>query len=148
MKQISTDIFLYYTIKGEGAVKLKDSNQPFKKSIMASPGNYTLISSLSKSLLVNRSPLFDNYFSSPTIINGRIYYWPIKQIDSTGKIKVYAAEFDPRSNKCVKYFVMDDILETDDSGYLPLPYMENDTIYFEATTNKKMKFSKDFKPYN
>jgi hypothetical protein len=148
INHIQGDQFLYYTINGEGPAKNEDANPKYKKSIMASLGNYTIISNAKKELLTNMTPDFDDYFSSPSAINGNIYYWQIKKIDSSGQIKVSAAEFDPITKQTKSLFLMNDYLETDDSGYFPQPYSNKDTIYFNAGKDKIIKFSKDFKSYN
>jgi hypothetical protein len=147
INQIEGDRFLYHTILGEGIATHDDANSKYKKSIMASLGNYTIITNSTKELLNKLTPDFDDYYSSPSVINHRVYYWEIKKLDTTGRIKVSAAEFDPIKKTTKSHFIMDDVLETDDNGYYPMPYLKNDTIYFDAG-KKILKVSKDFKLYN
>ncbi|HEY4325790.1 MAG TPA: hypothetical protein VGN20_17480 [Mucilaginibacter sp.] len=148
IKQIDDNKFIYQTISGNGPASKEDANPKYKKSISASLGDYTIFSNGKKELLNTLTPDFDDYFSSPAIINQHIFYWKIKRIDSTGKIAVSAAEFDPITRKTRSFYLLEDYLETDDDGYFPRPYIKNDTIYFDAGKNKLMRFSKDFKIYN
>lgn len=148
VKQIYGDKFLYYKIRGGGPASKGDSNPQYKKSINASPDHYIIVADNRNELLNNLTPDFDDYFSSPAIVDHRIYYWRIKKIDSADHIRVSAAEYDPATKKTYDHFIMNDILETDDGGYFPQPYSKNDTIYFMAGDDKLKKFSKDFKPYN
>lgn len=148
LSQVQDDLYLYYTVKGYGVAKSEDANPQYKKSIMANLGDYTLINNDKKELLNKLTPDFDDYFSSPSVVSNKICYWQIKKLDSTGKIKVSAAMFDPQGLKTLSHYIMDDFLETDDSGYYPQPYTKNDTIYFNAGKDKLMKFSKTFQSYN
>jgi len=148
IQQVKDDQYLYYTIKGRGSANKEDANSNYKNSIMASLGDYTLITNEKKDYLKNIAPDFDSYFSSPAAINGAVYYWQIKRKDSSGNVSVSAAEYNPSTKQTVNYYIGPDILDTDDSGYFPLPYIKDDTIYFDAGKNKVKKFSKDFKAYN
>ena len=148
INQVQGDQYLYYTIKGRGPANKEDANPNYKKSIMALLGDYTLINNEKKEYLKNLAPDFDGYFSSPAAINGAVYYWQIKRKDSLGSVSVSAAEYNPSTKQTVNYYIGPDILDTDDSGYFPLPYIKDDTIYFDAGKNKVKKFSKDFKAYN
>jgi hypothetical protein len=148
IKRIDDVRYIYHTVIGDGLVGKGDANPKYKKSIMANLGSYTVVRKDKKELLNKLTRYFDDYYSSPSVINHRIYYWQIKKIDTNGKIRVSAAEYDFTTKRTNDQFIMNDILETDDSGYFPSPYQKNDTIYFDAGKNKLMKYSKDFKRYN
>lgn len=149
MQRIDDNSFLYWTITDTGPLpKDVSRNQQYKNNISGSFGKYVLISGDKKQELVTMAIDFDNYFSSPGIINGKIYYWQIKQQKPNDLNKIFAAEYNPTSHSTKAYYLFDDDMGTDDVGYFPNPYLKNDTIYFDAGKYKLMKFSKTFQSYN
>ena len=147
MNPLSDNKYLYYTIRGMGPAKNGDGDSRYKTSIMAAPVGYKIVKGDQTILFNKLTPDFDDWFSSPAIINKKVYYWQIRRIDSMGSVRVSAAEFDPKSQTTRSHYLLTDTLETDDQGYFPLPILNKDTIYFHAD-KKLMKFSKNFESYN
>ncbi|HAL80939.1 MAG TPA: hypothetical protein DCO83_00880 [Mucilaginibacter sp.] len=143
IKPISKGFYLYCVLN-----RSNDPEGESEHALSLDIGRYLMIINNSKVALKNLSEKFDDYFSSPEVINHKIYYWQINPKDSTGKVGISAAEYDPAKKTTKSHFIMDGVLDTDDSDYFPLPYTKNDTIYFDAGKDKLMKFSKDFKSYN
>lgn len=144
VQDLGDQTYLYHTLKDATEPGEKQS----KEDLILDVKKYLLITNNHKSTLKELIPDFDDYFSSPAVINLRIYYWQIKKIDTAGKYKILAAEYSPLKKETKNYYLKDDYIETDDSGYFPQPYSKNDTIYFDAGKDKLTKFSKDFKRYN
>ena len=144
MKELGNKTYFYHKLEHEIGSTEDDS----KKTLMLQEGNFFLITSNKKTAFNNLTSSFDDYFSSPNVINQKIYFWKLDKIDTVGTLKVSATEFDPFTRKTKSYFLLNDVLETDDSNNFPLPYIKNDTIYFDAGKDKLMKFSNDFKAYN
>ena len=148
IQKIANDTYLYLTITGTGPLEKGISGKSsYKNSIMGSFGNYFIVRNGEKKQLNNLVQDFDDYFSSPYVIGNKIYFWQLKTLDKNGKKKISAAEYNPITKTLKSYYIKDDYLETDDSGYFPYPYSKNDTIYFDAGEAKLMKYSKEFKPY-
>ena len=148
MNRIDSGMYLYNQIIGRGPTPKDEANSDYRESISASWGDYILFKSGKKEHLNKLTQDFDDYFSSPSVLDGKICYWQIKKLDSTGSIKVSAAQFDPVTHTTISHYLLNDVLETDDSGYFSQPYQKNDTIYFDAGKDKLMKFSKAFQSYN
>ncbi len=147
MNRIDSSVYLYSIIVGLGPADKGIADPKYKKSINAAWGKYMIVENGKKEQLNKLTPGVDDYFSSPSIIANKIYYWQIKRLDSVGGISVSAAVFNPKTNKTISHYLQNDVLDTDDSGHFQLPYLKNDTIYFEAL-GKLMKFSKELKAYN
>jgi len=147
VKSISPNRFLYLTVEGYGQAKREDSNPKYKKSIYGSEKSYVILSGEKKTRISDINREFDDYFSSPQVINNKIYFWAIKKLDSSGRIQVSAAQFDPNSNSTENHYLMNDILETDDGGYYPPPILKKDTICFVFSKKKQWKFSPSFNLY-
>lgn len=149
LQKIKDNSFLYWKITDTGPLPKDISpNQQYKNNISGSFGEYILISSDKKQELATIAIDFDNYFSSPTAINGKIYYWQIKQQKPAESNKIYAAQYNPIDHSTKAYYLFDDDIGTDEVGYFPNPYQKNDIIYFDAGKDKLMKFSKTFQSYN
>ncbi len=149
IKEIDTDDYLYFTISNTGPLdKGMSPKAGYKNSISGSLGNYIIVINGKKQYLNKLIRDFDDYFSSPSVIDHKIYFWQLKKLDKDGKISVSAAEYNPVSKSLKSSYIKNDIIETDDSGYFPYPYLKEDTLYFDAGKDKLMKFSKDFKAYN
>jgi len=155
--ELTDTIDMQYGIKSLGGRvylfhKLKHETDPVEKEtkglLCLEEDKYIIAMNKMKYPLDSLARSFDDYYSSPEVIKGKIYFWQLEKIDSAGKIRVSAAEFNPIAKTTATYYLFNDYLETDDSGYFPLPYLKNDTVYFDGGKNKLNKFSKDFKRYN
>jgi len=144
MKELGNKTYFYHKLEQE----IGSTEYDFKRTLMLQEGNFFLITNDKKTAFNNLTSGFDDYFSSPSVINRKIYFWSLDKIDTVGTLKVSATEFDPFTRKAKSYFLLNDILETDDSNHFSLPYIKNDTIYFVAGKDKLMKFSKTFQSYN
>lgn len=118
------------------------------KIIKGDIGSYFMVANGAKKKLNALLPDLDEYFSSPWVINGKIYYWQIKTVNPDSAKVISAAEYDPAKKSVKNHFVKKDYIESDDPGYFPNPYLKKDTIYFYFGENEQKKFSTDFKPYN
>lgn len=149
IQKIGNDSFLFFTVIETSPLdKTASSKAGYKNAISGSFGKYVLMSDEKKQLLSTLTSDFDDEFSSPGVINGKIYFWQIKKQKASELNKISAAEYDPISHSTKSHYLFDDDLGTDDIGYFPNPYLKNDTIYFVAGKDKTFKFSKDFKSYN
>ncbi|WPV01035.1 hypothetical protein SNE26_04555 [Mucilaginibacter sp. cycad4] len=149
IQKIGDDSYLYLTLTDTKPINnTSTKGEGRKKSISGSLGKYVVTVNGNKQLLSTLVPDFNDYFSSPSVINGNIFYWQIKQKDTTGNNRVSAAKFNPVTKKTNAYYLVDDYIETDDANYFAAPYLKNDTIYFNGENNKLRKFTKDLKPYN
>jgi hypothetical protein len=146
IQKIGGDSYLYLTLTDTKPINDKSTKRV--GGISGSLGNYIVVVNGNKHLLSTLVPDFNDYFSSPSVINGNIYYWQIKKIDTTGNNRISAAKYDPIIKKTENYYLVDDYIETDDANYFAAPYFKNDTIYFDGENNKLKKFTKDLKPYN
>ena len=144
MKKLGNKTYFYHKLERE----LGSTEYESKKTLMLQEGNFFLITNNKKTAFNNLTSSFDDYFSSPNVINQKIYFWKLDKIDTIGTLKVSATEFDPFTRKIKSYFLLNDTLETDDSNHFPSPYFKNDTIYFDAGKDKLIKFSKTFQSYN
>jgi len=154
-KEVIDTIDLYYGIKELGHQtyfyhKLNHEIDPTEKDskgfLTLQEGNYFLITNNNKTSFTSLASDFDDYFSAPNVINRKIYFWKLEKIDTVGTLRVSATEFDPLTNKTKSYFLLNDVLETDDSNYFQLPYPEKDNIVFTIDGKKKWKFSSEFNP--
>jgi hypothetical protein len=123
-------------------------NTDCKKIIKGDIGNYFVIKNGAKQKLNTLVSDFSDYFSSPWVLNGKIYFWQIKTINRDSASVVSAAEYNPATKTLNTHFIKNDFIETDDPGYFTSPFLKNDTIYFYFGENESKKFSADFKPYN
>ncbi len=112
------------------------------------PDKYFIISVGVKTPLQSLTSNFDDYFSSPWVINKKVYYWDIETTHPDSARRVSAAEFDPDKKNISSLYIQNDFVDTDDSNYFGYPFLKNDTIYFYFGENGVKKFSPDFKPYN
>jgi len=89
---------------------------------------------------------FDNYFSSPQAIDGKIYFWQLIPKDKNSTMKVFAAQFDPSSNTTKSHYLLDDALDTDDSGHYAAPYknQRGDSILFRLNVSQEWRFTSSF----
>ena len=149
IQKLGNDNFLYFTITDTSPIdKRMSSNVGYKNAISGSFGKYILMSGGKKQPLATLTSDFYDEFSSPRVIEGKIYFWQIKKQQSSDLNKISSAEYDPISHSTQSHYLFDDDMGTDDIGYFPDPYLKNDTIYFNSGNDRVIKFSKDFKSYN
>lgn len=119
----------------------------FKKdTIYGSSDDYILLENDIKTPINTITKDFDDYFSSPSFIENKIYFWGMKLSDSTKYIyKVYASELDLISKKSKHHLIFEDEIATDNKGYFPAPSLKNNKIVFQFDENQKWYFSKEFK---
>ena len=143
------DKYLYLKITRNADLdKLLSPMPGNKKTLGASEQGYLLIDHGKKQNMINIALGFDSYFSSPSVINDKIYYWQLIRGHAAKAYKVSAAEYNPLTKALKSYYIEDNPIDTDDNGYFRSPYLKNDTIYFEGGYGKVKKFATDFKPYN
>jgi hypothetical protein len=83
-------------------------------------------------LLTSFLPHFDDYFSSPAILDGLLYYWGMEQKGVIGKYKLHAIRYDALSRRIDSRFLFEAELATDYSGYLGRPTAQAGMILFET----------------
>jgi len=145
MKTLDDHLYMYQSVRSsppDPGIKME------KKYLWGNVGDYIVIDNGQKTQLSKLLSDFDRNFSSPTVINKKVYYWHLNSVDSLGALKVSAAQFDPISKQTKRYYLFNDTLQTDNTGYFAAPYIKHDTLYFENEKGNIKKFSKDFKPYN
>jgi len=145
MKELADNVYLYQNIRSTAplsGMKLKHNE------LWANTADYLIIDDGHKTPLSKMLFDFDNYFSSPSIIGKKLYYWHLNKADSLGTFKVSAAQFNPVTKQTKRFYLFNDALGTDDSGYFCPPYVKNDTVYFSGGNGQIKKFTKGFEPYN
>ena len=104
-----------------------------------------------------RSPLrkylryFDDWFSSPTIIQGRLFYWGLRRMKGLDSLSIYAMRYDFSQRKLVSCLLFTDVLETDNPGFFYQPQQDKKGFLFQYeygrwfldTTFTQKKFLKD-----
>lgn len=144
-QKVDNERYMYLTIEGNSALTPEYSDPKYKKSIAANLGNYVIIDKSSFKIKVDSLAPDFGWFANPSIINGRIYYWQVKQESKKGNNFVSAAEFDPTTQKTKKQFLFKDYIETDASNYFEQPSFKNGVVVFNGFGEKEYKFSPDFK---
>ena len=140
IKELGPQIYFYHKLNHEINPGEKDS----RGFLALVDGSFILVANNNKASFSSLASNFDDYFSSPSVINQKIYFWKLEKIDTVGTLKVSATEFDPLTRQTKSHFLLNDVLETDDSGYFPSPYFEKDSIIFSLDEKKKWKFSTAF----
>ena len=146
--KMDKNFYLYQKLTHANSDDDNDKNTADDHSLWLNYGDYHLVKDGKIRGLSKLAPGFDSYFSSPNVINKKIYYWQLKKQASTELYNILAREFDPLTGKSESKFLFVDGVETDDAGYFANPYLKNDTIYFAVTDKQQYKFSPSFKPYN
>ena len=61
-------------------------------------------------------------------------------------MKVFAAQFDPATAKIKSHYLLDDDLDTDDSGHYTAPYknQKGDSILFNLNVTQTWRFTSAF----
>ena len=149
IQKIDDDSYLYLTVTGTGVLEANASGKAgYKKQISGLLGDYVITIGNKKQKLSTLTTDFNDYFSSPSVINGKIYFWQIKKIGTDGNNTIAAAVYDPTTKQTISHYIKDDFIETDNAGYFAAPYIKKDTIYFDGENDKLKKFDKDLKSYN
>jgi hypothetical protein len=145
MKKIKSGLYLYQKLSHERGSSIKDTIG----LLAMDTDKYFLITGDTKKEFNTMSPNFDDYFSSPNVINSKVYYWALDRSDTVGNkpYKISAVQYDPVDKKSRTEFLFADYLETDNSGHFANPYIKKDTIYFYQTDKNVWKLSPDFNLY-
>jgi hypothetical protein len=84
-----------------------------------------------KSLLRKSLSFFDDWFSSPSIINGRIYYWGLKHQNNSDSLSIYAMRYNFLNGKTESLILFTDLLETDNPGFFYPPILDKRGYRFQ-----------------
>jgi len=106
-----------------------------------------MITANKKQNLSSLAKNFNDFFSSPQVINNLVCFWQLRKSADGKRVNYSAAVYNPGNGQTISYPIHNDALETDESGYLSPPYLQNDTIYFDLGQHL-IKLSPNFKPYN
>ncbi len=96
--------------------------------------SYILFKSGEKMFLKNMLENFDDWFSSPAVINGYFLYWGIKRENKSKYMTVYAMRFDLNRNRTDSIFLYSDFIKTDDPGYFYRPVEDFGGYRFESAS--------------
>jgi hypothetical protein len=141
IQKVDSGKYLYLVITGA-------KNNIKEGQVTAAESDYILLELDNKQKLISLTSNFDNYFSQPSIIDHKIYFWQINRPDNTSPAKVSAAMYDPVTSKTISYYIEDNPMDFDDPGYFGIPYEKSDTIFFEDGQRRMVKLSKDLKRFN
>jgi len=149
MHRVAEDRYLYLTLTADEPIReSRNKNGTIKRILVGTFGNYVVNTNGKKQSLEDLTNGFDDNFSSPFVINDKIYFWQINRKSSTIR-KIFAAEYDPKTGVTKNSYLLKDKIGAEGAEYLRGPYLTKDTIYFDFSDEKKYKFSsKDFKRYN
>ncbi|MXV15141.1 hypothetical protein [Hufsiella ginkgonis] len=116
-------------------------------TMIASHGTYLLLDAQNKATkLSSVAENLNDYFSSPAVINDKLYYWQLLSRGEHGPFDVHAAEFDIATRKTTSRFLMKNDAGTDYSGYFSTPYLENNQVIFAFDEKQTWKFNSGFNP--
>ena len=141
MRKLNNGSYFYLKLIHAGEASLKDKDG----FLVLTRDKYLLINGTTKTEFNSMVPSFDDYFSSPGVINKLVCFWQLEKLDSVGALKVSAAEYNPLTRKTQLHFLLNDTLETDNSNYFCQPFEKNNKLIFIGGNEKQWKFSKDFK---
>ena len=140
IQKVDSSKYLYQVIAG-------GKNNIKKGRVTAAESDYIFLNGNNKQKLTSLTNNFDNYFSQPSIIDRKIYFWQINRPSNTLPAKVYAAMYDPVTTKTISYYIEDNPTDFDDQGYFEMPYSKNDTVFFEDGQRRIIKLSKDLQRF-
>lgn len=141
--QVENNQFLYIKVYSyAGAISLPHQ-------LSANPGQYTLFAPpQNKKVLKKLSPGFDDYFSSPSVIQKKIYFWQLSKTDSSDVLyNISAAEYNPETSTTKQHFLFKDSVATDLREYFPAPVLSRAEIRFNFK-KQNWNFNTDFLPIN
>jgi hypothetical protein len=141
MDKMGDKTYFYQKLSSENNSDIKPS--PNLLSLV--PVAYFVVNEGHKTKFSNLVADFDKNFSSPRVINGKVYYWQLQRLDTLDNFKVSAAEFDPATHLTKNFFLLNDAAETDDTNYFGGPYPQKNTIVFQMDEKRKWTFTNDFK---
>ncbi|WP_448698863.1 hypothetical protein ACFGVR_18440 [Mucilaginibacter sp. AW1-3] len=138
MQKVSNHVYLYQLLHAG----TPDNSGEF----VLETGNYILNTNNQTVKFASIVKHFDNYFSSPQAIDGKIYFWQLIDKGNNATMKVFAAQFDPSTNQTKSHYLLDDDLDTDDSGHYASPHKNKrgDSILFELNVSQTWRFTSSF----
>ena len=140
--KIKDDSYFYLQISKD---EISDNFKLGKDSIYGSIGHFILYEDNNRKLIKDFTSNFSDYFSAPSLINNKLYFWGMELSDSINyTYKVYASELNLISKTNNKHLLFEDAIATDNRGYFPPPSLVNNKIVFKVDTNQKWIFNKDF----
>jgi hypothetical protein len=93
---------------------------------------YVLFDGATRRELAEFLPAFDDHFSSPAVIESRLWYWGFRE-DSTGALEVHAMRHDFRSDSTQGTYLFRGPVATDDPYHFRPPERADDReVRFEA----------------
>lgn len=94
--------------------------------------NYILLTKEKRIIIKEILPYFNDYFSSPIIKDGKIYYWGIKYMsDESGIQDLYAMRYDFKMSQLDSIFLKNYLQEgTDDMGFYSI-ITDNNELHFQ-----------------
>jgi hypothetical protein len=144
VKQIGEDYYLYKKLVKNNY----DTTARGSHYLSLDENDYMVVKKGKKTAFHKIAKRFNDYFSSPNVINNKVYYWQLVETGTNQPYQISAAEYDPISKKTTRRFLINEDMGTDDSGYFPMPYQKKDTIYFDFGNSKVWQFSQSFKMYS
>lgn len=76
-------------------------------------------------------PDFSDYFSSPTVLDGMVYYWGLERIGA-GEYRVHARRYDAQRRKIDSCFLVATEVATDYRGHFATPVRKGDWVAFDT----------------
>lgn len=92
--------------------------------------NHVVADGRSRTPLKQFVPHLDDYFSSPTVIDNRLYYWGLLPTEEDRKYRLMAMRYHFTSGKLDSTFLAIEPVETDDRGYLSEPVRIKNEIHY------------------
>lgn len=80
-------------------------------------------------------PHFDDYFSSPAVWGGVLYYWGVERSSVTDLRKLHAVRYDAAARRIDSRFLFESEMATDNRAYLAPPEPVAGMIRFETFDN-------------
>jgi hypothetical protein len=142
LRKIKDDSYFYLQISKD---EISDDFKLGKDSIYGSIKHFILLENNEKKLIKNLTSNFNDYFSSQSLIDNKLYFWGLELSDSVNSTyKIYASELNLISKANNKHLLFEDDIATDNRGYFSPPSLINNKIVFQVDTNQKWIFNKDF----
>jgi hypothetical protein len=93
-------------------------------------GDYVIVDGDRRVLLKTILPHFSDYFSSPGVLNGVLYYWGLEEVNP-GDYRIHAQRYDPAARSIDGCFLVRAEVATDNRGHFTPPRAERGGIRFE-----------------
>lgn len=140
--KIKDDSYFYLQISKD---EISDDFKLGKDSIYGSIKHFILFENNEKKLIKDLTSNFNDYFSSQSLIDKKLYFWGMELSDSVNSTyKIYASELNLISKANNKHLLFVDAIATDNRGYFCPPSLINNKIVFQVDTNQKWIFNKNF----